>query len=122
MGPVLYLSAIVVLALVLLFGTAAKGSERWIELGFFRLQPSEFSKLCMIFALAWYFNKLGERIKRLHWFLVTFVLVAIPMGLILKQPNLGTAGSLAPLTWASMCEVERRIKFSLWVIRHSMLW
>ena len=52
MGPVLYLSAIVVLALVLLFGTAAKGSERWIELGFFRLQPSEFSKLCMIFALA----------------------------------------------------------------------
>ncbi|HOC68425.1 MAG: Rod shape-determining protein RodA [Candidatus Hydrogenedentes bacterium ADurb.Bin101] len=100
LGPILYLVAIGVLLLVLMFGTVAKGSERWIDLHLFRLQPSEFSKLCMVFALTWYFNKLGARIKKLHWFLVSFMLVAIPMGLILKQPNLGTAASLAPLTLA----------------------
>jgi len=100
MGPAFYGGAVVVLLLVLLFGTAAKGSERWLDLGLFRLQPSEFSKLCMVFALTWYFHKIGGRIKKLHWFIFTFILVAIPMGLILRQPNLGTAGCLAPMTLA----------------------
>ncbi len=98
LGPLFYLGAISLLALVILFGTAAKGSERWLDLKLFRLQPSEFTKLFMVFALSWYFFTIGERIRKLHWFLITFILVAIPMGLILKQPNLGTAGCLAPLT------------------------
>jgi rod shape determining protein RodA len=48
--------------------------------------------------LAWYFTALGPRIQKLHWFIFTFAIVGVPMALILKQPNLGTATCLAPLT------------------------
>ena len=97
-APLFYVVAISLLLVVMFFGTEAKGSERWIALGTFRLQPSEFTKLIMVFTLAWYFTKIGERIRKIHWFLFTFCIAAIPMGLILKQPNLGTAASLGPLT------------------------
>ena len=97
-APLFYLGAISLLLTVMFFGTSAKGSERWIAMGPFRLQPSEITKLVMVFTLTWYFTKVGERIKKIFWFLFTFVIAAVPMGLILKQPNLGTAASLGPLT------------------------
>ena len=56
----------------------------------------------MVFSLTWYFTKIGDRIKKLPWFILTFVLAAIPMALILKQPNLGTAACLGPLTLAML--------------------
>lgn len=101
-APVMYLGAVGLLLIVYFFGTAAKGSERWLALGPIRLQPSEFAKLITVYMLAWYFTKLGPGIRRLHWFILTFVLVAIPMFLILQQPNLGTAACLGPLTLAML--------------------
>lgn len=101
-APLMYLGSIALLMTVLLFGTSAKGSERWLNLGLFRLQPSEFSKVIMIFFLTWYLVKLGDRIKKIGWFVFTFVLVVVPVGLILKQPNLGTAASLFPLALAML--------------------
>lgn len=101
-APLFYLGSLALLMSVLLFGTSAKGSERWIDLGLFRLQPSEFSKIIMIFFLTWYLVKVGERIKKLGWFVLTFALVVVPIGLILKQPNLGTAASLIPLVFAML--------------------
>ncbi|HDP35872.1 MAG TPA: rod shape-determining protein RodA [Candidatus Hydrogenedentes bacterium] len=101
-APLLYTAALALLVVVILFGTSAKGSERWLSLGPFRLQPSEFTKLITVFFLTWYFTKVGKRIKKLHWFLITFGLVAIPIGLILKQPNLGTAACLGPLTMSML--------------------
>ena len=101
-APMLYLGAIALLVVVSFFGTEVKGSERWLALGPLRLQPSEFSKIVMVFMFAWYFTKLGSRIRRLHWFLFTFVIAAVPMALILKQPNLGTAACLGPLTIAML--------------------
>lgn len=101
-APLFYLGSIALLLVVLFFGTEAKGSERWINLGLFRLQPSEFSKIIMIFFLTWYLTKIGEKIRKLGWFVVTFFLVGIPLALILKQPNLGTAASLAPLVFAML--------------------
>lgn len=97
LGPLMYVVAIGLLAAVLLFGHEAKGSERWLWLGPFRVQPSEMSKLIMVFFLTWYFTTIGARVRKLHWFLLTFILTGIPMALILKQPNLGTAASLGPL-------------------------
>jgi rod shape determining protein RodA len=97
LGPLMYIGAVIMLLAVLAVGTVAKGSERWLVLGPFRLQPSETTKLVMIYALTWYFVKLGPRIRKLHWFLLTFLVAGLPMALILKQPNLGTAASLAPL-------------------------
>ncbi|MFA7692177.1 MAG: rod shape-determining protein RodA [Candidatus Hydrogenedentes bacterium] len=102
MGPFMYFIALSLLLLVIFFGSSAKGSERWISLGFFRLQPSEYTKLIMVFFLTWYFTRIGERVKKLLWFAFTFILVALPMALILKQPNLGTAASLGPLTLAML--------------------
>ncbi|MCK5862187.1 MAG: rod shape-determining protein RodA [Candidatus Hydrogenedentes bacterium] len=98
MAPLSYFGAVILLLAVMFFGTVVKGSERWISLGSFRLQPSEFTKLVMVFTLTWYLTKIGDKIKKAHWFLLTFFITAIPMGLILKQPNLGTAASLGPLT------------------------
>jgi rod shape determining protein RodA len=98
LAPLMYLAIIGILAAVLVAGHEAKGSERWLNLGPFNLQPSEFAKIVMIYMLTWYFTRLGARIRKLHWFLITFLLSSIPMALVLKQPNLGTAASLVPLT------------------------
>ena len=121
-APLFYLGSIALLLVVLFFGTEAKGSERWINLGLFRLQPSEFSKIIMIFFLTWYLTKIGEKIRKLGWFVVTFLLVGIPMALILKQPNLGTAASLAPLVFAMLYVAGcRKVHLVLVLLLGSML-
>ncbi|NLF58373.1 MAG: rod shape-determining protein RodA [Candidatus Hydrogenedens sp.] len=97
LAPLMYVAGVLLLLAVLFFGTVAKGSERWLVLGPLRLQPSETFKLIMVFSLTWYLAKLGPRIRKLHWLLLAFALTGVPMALILKQPNLGTAACLAPL-------------------------
>jgi rod shape determining protein RodA len=96
-APAMYLAAVTTLFAVLEFGHTAKGSERWLQIGPVGVQPSELTKLVMVYFLAWYLSTIGDRIKNFFWFALTFVLVAIPMFLILKQPNLGTALCMAPL-------------------------
>jgi rod shape determining protein RodA len=102
LGPIFYSIALVLLIGVELNGHEAGGSERWLQLGPIRIQPSELSKLAMIVGLAWYFTMLGPRIRKLHWFLLTFALVGAPTLLILKQPNLGTAATMGPITLAML--------------------
>jgi rod shape determining protein RodA len=84
--------AFFLLALVLVIGTITHGSQRWLSLGAFSFQPSELVKLTMILALARFFSdrQIGETygIRNL---LVLFSIVAIPFGLIVDQPDLGTA-------------------------------
>lgn len=96
-APAMYLGAVSVLFAVLEFGHTAKGSERWLQIGPVGVQPSELTKLVMVYFLAWYLSTIGERIKGFFWFALTFILVGVPMYLILKQPNLGTAMCMAPL-------------------------
>lgn len=98
LAPVMYGLAVTFLLLVEFFGSEAKGAERWLQLGPIRIQPSEMTKLAMVYFLTWYLTVLGERVKKWYWFGLTFILVGIPMGLIFIQPNLGTALSLGPLT------------------------
>jgi len=98
LGPLMYMGAVGMLLAVEFFGYTAKGSERWLVVGPVRIQPSELSKVVFIYSLAWYFSALGPKIRKFHWFLLTFVITGIPIVLILKQPNLGTAASLLPLT------------------------
>jgi len=101
-APVLYAGAIALLVGVLATGTITKGSERWLVWGPFRLQPSEIAKLTVVYALTWYFTTLGHRIRKLHWFLLTFLIAGLPIILILKQPNLGTAACLVPLVFVML--------------------
>ncbi|TAM44881.1 MAG: rod shape-determining protein RodA [Gammaproteobacteria bacterium] len=89
-SPYVFGAALIVLALVLVIGTSAKGAARWLNLGFVRFQPSELMKLALPMMLAWFFARDGlpPRYTRLG---IAFLLIAVPTALIIKQPDLGTA-------------------------------
>ncbi|ESP62547.1 Rod shape-determining protein RodA [Smithella sp. ME-1] len=83
---------LMLLVFVFLFGHSSHGSQRWLRIGGFVLQPSELMKLVIIITLARYFDdhKSNEPYK-LEELFVPFLIVAVPFLLILKQPDLGTA-------------------------------
>lgn len=89
-SPVFYGAGALLLIGVLLFGVGAKGAQRWLSLGFFRFQPSEVMKLAMPMMVAWYLahRPLPPSMKHL---LVSAVIIAVPVLLIAKQPDLGTS-------------------------------
>ena len=86
----LYLVGIALLVAVDLFGIINKGAQRWLDIGITRIQPSELLKIATPLMLAWYFN---QREGMLRWtdFLVATVLLALPVLMIAKQPDLGTS-------------------------------
>ena len=81
---------IVLLIAVALFGDISKGARRWLNLGFMRIQPSEIMKIAMPLMLAWYFQK-HETHLRLREYAVAALILLIPVALIARQPDLGTA-------------------------------
>ncbi|TWG85297.1 rod shape determining protein RodA [Cupriavidus gilardii J11] len=85
----LYTVGVALLIAVAMFGLIRKGARRWLNIGIV-IQPSELMKIAMPLMLAWYFQK---REGGLRWFdfIVAAVLLAVPVGLIAKQPDLGTA-------------------------------
>ena len=89
-APWFYVGGVVLLVLVLLMGTGAKGAQRWLSLGGFRFQPSEALKLAVPIAIAAYLSQrlLPPRFKHV---LITLLLIGIPTVLIMKQPDLGTS-------------------------------
>jgi rod shape determining protein RodA len=93
-----WLVGIVLLVLVLRIGHVGKGAQRWLELGGLQLQPSELMKLALVLALAsWFHRASWERIGNPLFLIPPAVAVLIPVGLILKEPNLGTAAITAML-------------------------
>ncbi len=86
----LYVVGVLLLVAVALFGQVSKGAQRWLDLGIMRIQPSELLKIAMPLMLAWYFQ-IREGSLAVRDFVVATVLLAIPVGLIAKQPDLGTA-------------------------------
>ena len=88
---VIYWSAILMLVLVLFFGTVRFGARRWFDLGFFSLQPSEFAKLAFILAQANYLSRPVEELRGLATFWKSLGLMLLPFLLILKEPDLGSA-------------------------------
>lgn len=111
----LYFVIIALLLLMYFIGYEANGSQRWINLGFFKLQPSEPAKLMMVITLASYYSRRevvdGYSLKQL---LVPIILTGIPFLLILMQPDLGTAMMLA-IIFVSMT-VFVRLKPSTYLI------
>jgi rod shape determining protein RodA len=86
----LYALGVVLLVGVSFWGVSVNGSRRWLNLGFGRFQPSELMKIALPLMLAWYFQKFEGRIG---WkdFALAAVLIAVPVYLIKRQPDLGTA-------------------------------
>lgn len=85
----LYSLGLLLLLAVALFGVTKKGATRWLHIGF-DIQPSEIMKIAMPLMLAWWFQR-REGLLRTPDFLVAGALLALPVGLIMKQPDLGTA-------------------------------
>ncbi|MEJ6001495.1 rod shape-determining protein RodA [Paucibacter soli] len=86
----LYSVGVALLVATALFGVTKKGATRWLSIGVTQIQPSEILKIAMPLMLAWWFQK-REGLLRLPDFVAAFVLLAIPVGLVAKQPDLGTA-------------------------------
>jgi len=84
-----YLGTVLVLAVILIAGKVAQGSQRWLSFGGFNLQPSELAKIVMIIALAHLLEK--ESSIEGRKILYPFFLIGVPMALIALQPDLGTA-------------------------------
>ncbi|AMR76551.1 rod shape-determining protein RodA [Cupriavidus nantongensis] len=85
----IYTVGVALLIAVAMFGLIRKGARRWLYVGMV-IQPSEIMKISMPLMLAWYFQK-REGVIRWFDFVVALVLLLIPVGLIAKQPDLGTA-------------------------------
>ena len=90
-----YLFYVVVIALLVwtyLFGIQSSGSQRWINLYFLNLQPSELMKICIILCLAKYFHRMKlEHVNSVYTILTSLIIILLPMGLVIVQPDLGTS-------------------------------
>ncbi len=87
-----YFVSLALLVVVARYGHFGKGAQRWIEVGGLQIQPSEVMKLALVMALAsWFHRASWERIGNPLFLIPPVLAVLVPVGLILKQPNLGTA-------------------------------
>ncbi|WP_111734465.1 rod shape-determining protein RodA [Roseovarius amoyensis] len=92
MSALAYLGAVLLLVAVVFFGVEGKGAQRWIDIGFMRLQPSELMKVALVMGLAAYYDWLQmSRVSRPFWVLIPAVMILVPVALVLRQPDLGTS-------------------------------
>ena len=89
LAPALYTLGLALLVAAAVHGVTRKGATRWLDVGIV-IQPSEILKLAMPLMLAWWFQKCEGRLSLAAW-VVAIVLLALPLGLVVKQPDLGTA-------------------------------
>ena len=89
---VIYFVALILLVAVEFIGVTVMGAQRWIDLGFMRLQPSELMKVASVLALAAYYDWLPPRkISHPFWLAIPILIVVAPAMLVLRQPDLGTS-------------------------------
>lgn len=92
MAGVAYGVSVLLLLGVEFFGSTGMGAQRWIDLGFMRLQPSELTKITLVLFLASYYDWLDiKKTSRPLWVLIPVLIVLVPTFLTLRQPDLGTA-------------------------------
>jgi rod shape determining protein RodA len=91
-GYLAYIVTVGLLVWVSLFGIKASGSQRWIDLYFINLQPSELMKIFIILCLAKYFHRMKlENVNSIYTILTSLIIIVLPMGLVIIQPDLGTS-------------------------------
>ncbi|MBI2989935.1 MAG: rod shape-determining protein RodA [Candidatus Magasanikbacteria bacterium] len=104
-----YLSAFFLLVLVLFFGQTIRGTTGWFRVAGFSFQPAEFAKLALILFLGWRIERQGRRFDRWQFVLATGFMTFLLVGLIIAQPDLGSAAILAGI-WFSLLLVSRTKK------------
>jgi rod shape determining protein RodA len=106
-----YIASVVALVAVFLLGRSVRGTHRWIHIGSFVFQPSEFVKICVVLALAKHLQNDARAERRtIRDLLIPGFLIALPLGLIMAQPDLGTGLILLliGLTVVALARMERR--------------
>jgi rod shape determining protein RodA len=93
----IYAGLVLLLLYVAFFGDVRGGSRRWIPLGGFSLQPSEFGRLTLALVLAMYFGEARRSARSIGELIVPALFLAVPFWLIFSQPDLGTAATLLPV-------------------------
>jgi len=96
----IYGAVLALLLYVLLFGAVRGGSRRWIDLGAFNLQPSEFAKAALALVLAKFLGDSRRGVVAYSDLVIAGVVTAVPLVIIAKQPDLGTAATLIPVAFA----------------------
>ena len=92
MSLLAYLISLALLIAVALVGIEGKGAQRWIDIGFMRLQPSELVKITLVMLLAAYYDWLPmSRVSRPVWVALPVAMILFPVALVLRQPDLGTS-------------------------------
>jgi rod shape determining protein RodA len=94
---IFYIGLIVLLVAVMFVGSKQMGAQRWLDLGFFNLQPSEFAKAIIALVLAKLLGESRRPVLSNNELLLACVITAIPLLLIVRQPDLGTAVTLLPV-------------------------
>jgi len=131
----LYILGVLLLIAVELFGSISHGAQRWLNLGFTKIQPSEVMRIAMPMMLAWYFSKRDSK-PVVTDFVVAGIFLLVPVALVMKQPDLGTSllitasgfyvlflaglswkllvggvvafGASTPILWSMLHEYQRR--------------
>ena len=92
MSVLAFLFSLALLVFVEFFGVTGMGAQRWIDLGFMRLQPSEVAKIALVMLLAAYYHWLPvNKTSRPLWVIVPVLIILVPTAMVLRQPDLGTA-------------------------------
>lgn len=88
----IYVIALLLLLLVEFLGSTGMGAQRWINLGFINLQPSEVAKIALVMLMAAYYDWLpSDKVSRPFWVLVPLIFISLPVLLVIQQPDLGTS-------------------------------
>lgn len=118
LGAVFYAVMLALLVLVLIFGQRIHATRGWLSIGAWSFQPVELAKIVLVIVLGGYFAKRSRELNRFLYLLQSFILVAIPAGLVLRQPDFGSAAILLAL-WLGLLliiGVKRRYVIGLFIL------
>lgn len=110
---VIYPVSLLLLILVLMFGTEIFGAKRWLSIGGFSYQPSEMAKLGVILSISFLLSRKNADINKPLWALGVLVLTVFPFMLIYKEPDLGTALVLLPIVCAIVFSAHLKLRWIL---------
>jgi rod shape determining protein RodA len=103
-GYPIYVVNLLLLVAVAAIGARSHGAQRWIDVGFFRFQPSEVAKLLIILTLAKFFADNRDRLHQFRYVLLSLAIVGLPVALVYVQPDFGTSMVLIAI-WLGMAVV-----------------
>ncbi len=111
-----YMVSLFLLILVLVIGSVHKGARSWFDIGPFAFQPSELSKIGIVFMLARFLADRSEDRSKMRYVIFTLLLAGLPIGLIMLEPDLGTALVLIPVLMGMLFVAGARMRYLLAIV------